>query len=58
MPTVKLHFFPDFNGAVKSLGAWGGDFVMATHNGNPNHAVSYFRNKGFNIIFPYKELVL
>ena len=29
-PTVKEVLFPDFKGTIKSLGAWGGDFVLAT----------------------------
>ncbi|HEU0126054.1 MAG TPA: GYDIA family GHMP kinase, partial [Flavobacterium sp.] len=28
MQTIKEAVFPDFNGVIKSLGAWGGDFVM------------------------------
>ena len=28
MPTAKSKWFPEYKGAVKSLGAWGGDFVM------------------------------
>ena len=58
LPTVKSQQFPDFKGTVKSLGAWGGDFVMVTHNGNSNDVVEYFNNKGLNIMFPYKDLVL
>ncbi|MGB2137140.1 MAG: GYDIA family GHMP kinase, partial [Flavobacteriaceae bacterium] len=27
---VKENLFPDFQGAIKSLGAWGGDFILAT----------------------------
>jgi mevalonate kinase len=57
-PMVKTEFFPDFDGVVKSLGAWGGDFVLATHAGNLDYVMSYFRGKGLDIIFPYKELVL
>lgn len=58
LSTVKSQLFPDFKGTIKSLGAWGGDFVMVTHNGNSNDVVDYFNNKGLNIIFPYKDLVL
>ena len=29
---VKKKYFSDFKGSIKSLGAWGGDFVMATRN--------------------------
>ncbi len=52
---VKEKLFPDFSGAVKSLGAWGGDFVLATGNANtPN----YFKNKGFETILTYSEMIL
>jgi hypothetical protein len=27
--TIKKELFNDFNGEIKSLGAWGGDFIMA-----------------------------
>ena len=47
--------FPDFNGSLKSLGAWGGDFIMAATEEKPN---SYFQEKGFDVIFPYRDLIL
>ncbi|MBP0905480.1 GYDIA family GHMP kinase [Mariniflexile gromovii] len=53
--TVKDILFSDFNGSIKSLGAWGGDFVLATSQQNPT---SYFKNKGFDVIVPYKDMVL
>ena len=28
--TVKEKYFSDYNGSIKSLGAWGGDFILAT----------------------------
>lgn len=55
MQTVKEAFFSDFNGVVKSLGAWGGDFVLVGSEQNPT---SYFKNKGFDIIVPYQEMIL
>ncbi|WP_196885982.1 GYDIA family GHMP kinase [Aureivirga sp. CE67] len=47
--------FKDYFGQVKSLGAWGGDFVLATGNENSK---KYFTEKGFSVILPYKEMVL
>jgi mevalonate kinase len=52
---IKKILFNDFNGEVKSLGAWGGDFVMATCKTNP---LPYFKNKGFDIVIPFNEMVL
>lgn len=55
MQPVKQLLFPDFDGAVKSLGAWGGDFILAASRNNPG---SYFRNKGFETIFSYNDMIL
>ncbi|MCW4468700.1 GYDIA family GHMP kinase [Flavobacterium sp. MFBS3-15] len=54
-PTVKETRFPDFNGAIKSLGAWGGDFVMAVSENDP---AGYFKKKGFEVVVPYREMIL
>ena len=52
---VKERLFPDYFGEIKSLGAWGGDFVMVTGNsGTPK----YFKNKGYKTILSYSEMVL
>jgi len=53
----ELHF-SDFNGEIKSLGAWGGDFVMATSQNDPKDVFKYFRNKGHQTILTYDEMVL
>ena len=54
LPKVKDKFFADYFGKVKSLGAWGGDFVLVTGNeDSPN----YFKNKGFETILSYKEMI-
>lgn len=53
--TIKETLFADFTGQVKSLGAWGGDFVMATSIKNPK---GYFASKGFTTIVPYCEMIL
>ncbi|MGO4905661.1 GYDIA family GHMP kinase [Flavobacterium sp. W20_MBD1_R3] len=53
--TIKESLFPDFNGVIKSLGAWGGDFVMAIATENPSE---YFISKGYETIIPYNEMIL
>ena len=53
--TVKESLFPDFNGTIKSLGAWGGDFVMVVSKENP---LSYFNEKGYQIVLKYEEMIL
>lgn len=55
LPTVKETLFPDFDGVIKSLGAWGGDFVMSISKENPT---AYFKTKGFEIVVPYGEMIL
>ena len=50
--TVKEKYFSNYNGSIKSLGAWGGDFILATRN-NKN----YFLDKGFNTVFSFSELI-
>ncbi|WP_405291244.1 GYDIA family GHMP kinase [Algibacter sp. Ld11] len=52
---VKNRFFSDFKGAVKSLGAWGGDFVLAVSKEDPT---VYFKDKGFNTVIAYNNMVL
>jgi mevalonate kinase len=53
--TVKKTLFPDFRGSIKSLGAWGGDFVLVLSEENPS---DYFKKKGYEVIIPYQEMIL
>jgi mevalonate kinase len=55
IPTVKSELFPDYLGAIKSLGAWGGDFVLAAGN---EDSLYYFNNKGYNTVIPFSKMVL
>lgn len=55
IPTIKEELFPDYTGSVKSLGGWGGDFVMVTAREN---VLAYFREKGFTTILSYSEMAL
>ena len=50
---LKTTHFSDYNGAIKSLGAWGGDFFLASGNEQ-----QYFKDKGYNTIIPFKEMVM
>lgn len=52
---VKHMLFPDYFGAVKSLGAWGGDFILVTGNEDTS---AYFKKKGYHTILSYKEMIL
>ena len=55
MQTVKEALFPDFDGTVKSLGAWGGDFVMVVSKNNPS---DYFNNKGYDVLISYDDMII
>jgi mevalonate kinase len=53
--TVKKDLFSDYHRPIKSLGAWGGDFVLVIGESNE---MDYFRNRGYETIIPYSEMVL
>lgn len=55
---VKQQFFPDHQGIVKSLGAWGGDFVLMTSGLPRMQFKNYLHQKGFDIFYSWDELVL
>jgi mevalonate kinase len=58
MPPVQAQYFGDYPGVVKSLGAWGGDFVLAASSLSPEETRRYFQSKGFSVILPYTALAL
>ena len=49
--------FPDFEGVLKSLGAWGGDFILATTEWNDNQVRDYFKKHDLEVVFGYNDLV-
>ena len=50
--------FPGFEGVLKSLGAWGGDFILAATEWTEDQVKDYFKRKGLKVVFDYKEMVL
>ncbi len=52
---IKEIAFPDYFGQIKSLGAWGGDFVLATGDDRTSR---YFKEKEFEIVIPFNEMIL
>lgn len=52
---VKEKLFLDYFGEIKSLGAWGGDFVLVTGNDETSR---YFKKKGFDTVLSYSEMIL
>lgn len=55
LKTVQDQLFSDYFGQTKSLGAWGGDFILATGN---KDTLGYFNKKGFQTVIPYQDLIL
>jgi len=51
---VKEALFNEYSGTVKSLGAWGGDFVLVTAE---NEDLDYFREKGYTTILSFQDMV-
>lgn len=58
LPRVKDVHFNDYWGAVKSLGAWGGDFVMVTSDHDETSTREYFASKGHETFFTFNDLIL
>jgi mevalonate kinase len=58
LPKAKDLYFSDYWGTVKSLGAWGGDFVMVSSARDMDATKRYFKDKGFDTFLPYGEMVL
>lgn len=58
LSTVKSNLFADFDGAIKSLGAWGGDFVLVLSHLSGNQTKKYFKTKGFPVLFKLKDVRL
>ena len=50
--------FPDFEGIMKSLGAWGGDFILAATEWPQSQVKEYFKGKGLDVVFGYKEMLI
>ena len=55
LKTIKERLFSDYDGAIKSLGAWGGDFVLVTGS---QDSIDYFTKKGYATILSYSDMVL
>lgn len=54
MSPIKIERFADYPRAIKSLGAWGGDFMLATGGKEERN---YFKKKGYSTILEYDQMV-
>lgn len=55
---IQSEMFSDFNGCVKSLGAWGGDFALVASDQGFDAVQKYFNERGFKQILKYDEMIL
>lgn len=49
--------FPDFPGKIKSLGAWGGDFLMAVSQQDEAFVKNYFATRGYPEVFSWEYFI-
>lgn len=57
LDTIRDTFFSDFEGGMKSLGAWGGDFMMVASKKGQDYVQSYFKSKGYSTLVSYTDMV-
>jgi mevalonate kinase len=57
LPKANDELLPDYWGAVKSLGAWGGDFIMLTNDRSEEELRGYLLTKGLPVVFSYDKLM-
>lgn len=55
---AKDLYFKDYWGVIKSLGAWGGDFVLVTSDKSRLQTAQYFNDKGYTVFLDYDKLIL
>ncbi len=53
---VKDKYFPDFDGYIKSLGAWGGDFIMIVTKNDALYVKNYFNRQQLKTIFNFNDI--
>lgn len=54
---LKDEHFSDFFGSIKSLGAWGGDFFLASSTKDEAETRQYFAARGFDVFYRYDDLI-
>lgn len=57
LPKAKDALMPDYWGAVKWLGAWGGDFVMLTNNRTEEELLNYLHNKNLHVAISFDKML-
>jgi mevalonate kinase len=55
---IKSRLFSDFSGDIKSLGAWGGDFILLATDMPRDYVISWLRKRDLNVWFSYEDIAL
>lgn len=55
---LKEEFFSSFEGEIKSLGAWGGDFALVSSPIGRNRILDYFEIKGLDTLLDFSRMKL
>lgn len=55
---IQEQLFSDFNGAIKSLGAWGGDFALFLSEEEFKTNKKWFESKGYLVVMPLEEVIV
>lgn len=56
-PVQQLLFY-EFDGAIKSLGAWGGDFALFISENDYSASKKWFQSKGYPVVMPFEEVII
>ncbi len=57
IPPVQQKLFKNYPGTVKSLGAWGGDFVLVTSHQSKETLSEEMKSRGYPTLFSWDDLV-
>ncbi len=55
---IQQLLFPDYKGAIKSLGAWGGDFALFLSEDSFTINKQWFQSKGYPLVMPLEEVII
>ncbi len=55
---VQKKMFSNYEGAIKSLGAWGGDFYLAATPNGEEYNTTYFEQFRLSTIIPFNKIAL
>lgn len=56
--SVQSTHYRDFKGLIKSLGAWGGDFLLFATSEGDDYLRGYLRSKDLSMVIPFDELLI